>query len=177
MIFLQSIVKNRDHDASSRNSLGPGTLYVHIQPLSPVLKRENIRFPRHPISRCLHLRYKCRHSIWSDIDRAHLLFSLTAKQLARARESKEITIKKYNCTLLYLSTISKVRSYIFRVEINRKFVNRKSLFNLMREESGFYDISYQSKYNFTKSNYNFLTSRRYITLVGIAIRISKILYI
>lgn len=42
MIFLQSIVKNRDYDTISSNSLRPSTLHVHVQPLSPILLKGKI---------------------------------------------------------------------------------------------------------------------------------------
>lgn len=42
MIFLQSVVKYRDHDAVPRNSFGPGLLHVHVQSIPPVLERVTI---------------------------------------------------------------------------------------------------------------------------------------
>lgn len=42
MILLQSIIENCDHDAISSNSLGPGTLHIHVQSLSSILKRKII---------------------------------------------------------------------------------------------------------------------------------------
>lgn len=91
MILLQSIVENCDHDAISSDSLGPGTLHVHVQPLSPVLKRKIISDILLPlVTRNPRLRHKNVDSLSQSILSRSFVFILVMAYVLHISHKKRL---------------------------------------------------------------------------------------